>query len=448
MATPDTTVFSANAPAGSPEVSYPQPDRLITGNPRRDTWNAIDGPLGEARQISAGVWRCEPGRWRIVFGPAEQEVFTVLSGRCRVHDEAGGFKEAGPGEAIHIPAGFTGSFEVLEAMTKTYVTVEGGDSMVARARRAWLEFWGPPWEDRVDIDRPFHELSWWGQTQRAFAGMWADYHWTTRTVTLALALLAILGSVNSYLGEPTLLQRLFQADETNPVIRFESALTSDPFLTLLALAVALFVGIAIKRRQLLGQLDGDEHYNIGRALAYGYFKNFLVGALILARRRQQPLYVFKPESVRDLHAFESDVWPTLEPRRKEIVEVKDFELIDQKPLPRRIIVIDQVEQASGTLLFDFPTTLFTVGDYYKSWNRWEHLNNRAGIAEDRIPKLQQMQINSFFRHVNDLGHSEAGREVVPEFGLADARELAELFDRHLVLVSLSQLRTMLALPSR
>ncbi len=109
---------------GEAELSRPQPDRLIAGNPLRETWNLLDAPLAGAQTLSAGVWRCEPGQWRIVFGPTEREVFTVLEGRCRVHADDGSFQEAGPGQAIHLAPGFTGSFEVLETVTKVYVIVE------------------------------------------------------------------------------------------------------------------------------------------------------------------------------------------------------------------------------------------------------------------------------------------------------------------------------------
>ena len=50
--------------------------------------------------------------------------FTVLLGRCRVHDALGGFEEIGPGEGLYIPPGFAGEFEVLEALTKTYMIAE------------------------------------------------------------------------------------------------------------------------------------------------------------------------------------------------------------------------------------------------------------------------------------------------------------------------------------
>ena len=77
-----------------------------------------------AGQVFCGVWRCEPGRWRIAMGPTERELFTVLEGRCRLHREDGSFEQAGPGQAIRIPPGFTGSFEVIERMTKVYVIIK------------------------------------------------------------------------------------------------------------------------------------------------------------------------------------------------------------------------------------------------------------------------------------------------------------------------------------
>jgi len=110
--------------AGESDVSYPQPDRLISGNPRRDTWSAVETDLAGASRFYSGVWRSEVGHWRIAMGPTEQEVFTVLEGRCRVHSDQGGVQAAGPGQAIHIPPGFTGSFEVLETLTKVYVITE------------------------------------------------------------------------------------------------------------------------------------------------------------------------------------------------------------------------------------------------------------------------------------------------------------------------------------
>jgi len=112
--------------AGEPETDHPRAERLIDGNPRRDTWNRVDAELAAGR-LYCGVWRCEPGHWFIEMAAGEHELFTVLSGRCRVHAAAGGFEAVGPGEALYIPAGFRGSFEVLEPLTKTYAIVSQAD---------------------------------------------------------------------------------------------------------------------------------------------------------------------------------------------------------------------------------------------------------------------------------------------------------------------------------
>ena len=110
-------------PDGAPSIDRPRPERLMRGNPLRETWSLIEDSL-PAGQIYCGVWRCEPGHWRIAMGPNERELFTVLVGRCRVHDALGGFEEAGAGEAIYIPPAFEGEFEVLEPLTKTYMICE------------------------------------------------------------------------------------------------------------------------------------------------------------------------------------------------------------------------------------------------------------------------------------------------------------------------------------
>jgi uncharacterized protein len=116
------TKFSAQN-SGNPDVDFPKPERLLVGNPKRETWNAVDAETS-ATKFYSGTWRCEPGKWKLVFSATEHEVFTVHSGRCRVHDEAGDFVELAAGDSIHLPPNFVGAFEVLETMTKTYVIVE------------------------------------------------------------------------------------------------------------------------------------------------------------------------------------------------------------------------------------------------------------------------------------------------------------------------------------
>lgn len=98
---------------------HPRPDRLEEGNPLRTTWNHY-----EHQGVSAGVWACEPGAWRIAFAEGKDEFFHVLQGRLQIIDSQGQVKEFGPGDAGVIPAGFIGVFKVLEEVRKHYVIID------------------------------------------------------------------------------------------------------------------------------------------------------------------------------------------------------------------------------------------------------------------------------------------------------------------------------------
>jgi len=118
-ATPAIIAFSlADQP---PVIDQPRESRREVGAPQRSTWSLYESA---AEGVSAGIWDCEPGRWRIEFGPNEHEYFHVLHGRARVHEEGAGFTEVGPGQAVMIPPNFRGSFEVLEALRKHFVIIE------------------------------------------------------------------------------------------------------------------------------------------------------------------------------------------------------------------------------------------------------------------------------------------------------------------------------------
>jgi len=101
-----------------PVRDQPREDRRVSGAPQRRTWAPH-----EAGPMSAGVWECEPGRWRIVFQPGRQEYFHVLQGRVRLHGP-GGAVDIGPGQGGVIPPGFEGEFEVLEPVRKQFVLVD------------------------------------------------------------------------------------------------------------------------------------------------------------------------------------------------------------------------------------------------------------------------------------------------------------------------------------
>ncbi|MEK8085608.1 cupin domain-containing protein [Aquabacterium sp. A3] len=114
-------IVRLDAPATPGVIDHPRPDRLESGNPRRETWTLYESA---DRQMSAGIWACEVGRWRIVFPPGKDEYFFVLEGWVRLHDRDGGYTDVRAGQGAVIPGGFEGAFEVLEAVRKHFVVVE------------------------------------------------------------------------------------------------------------------------------------------------------------------------------------------------------------------------------------------------------------------------------------------------------------------------------------
>ena len=105
----------------TPEIDHPRPERLLSGDPARTTWNHYTNASGE---VFAGIWSSEVGHWRIVMGAHEDELFFVTAGRCRLTADDGHSVECAAGQSLVIPAGFSGSFEVIEAMTKHYMIVD------------------------------------------------------------------------------------------------------------------------------------------------------------------------------------------------------------------------------------------------------------------------------------------------------------------------------------
>jgi uncharacterized cupin superfamily protein len=103
----------------TPTLDRPRPDRLEEGDPQRWTWL-----MHEAGPMSAGVWACEVGRWRIAFPAHKQEYFFVLEGQVRLHGADGSVVDVHPGQGAVIPPGFEGAFEVVRPVRKHFVLVD------------------------------------------------------------------------------------------------------------------------------------------------------------------------------------------------------------------------------------------------------------------------------------------------------------------------------------
>ena len=68
-------------PTTPPEIDHPREERREIGAPERRTWMVYDS---REAGMSAGIWECEVGRWRIQMDPNEHEYMIVLSGRARL----------------------------------------------------------------------------------------------------------------------------------------------------------------------------------------------------------------------------------------------------------------------------------------------------------------------------------------------------------------------------
>ena len=98
IVTPSIVDFTST----TPEVtrSKPPADRLLAGKPEHAAHNYFSDATG---RFFAGVWESSPGRWRVRY--TENEF-------CHA------------GASFVIPAGFSGTWEVLEPTSKLYVIYE------------------------------------------------------------------------------------------------------------------------------------------------------------------------------------------------------------------------------------------------------------------------------------------------------------------------------------
>lgn len=116
-------LFQPTVPFADPRVApvewRPPPDRVVSGDPAQRAWNLYTSADGH---FSAGIWECQPGKWRVIF--TESEFCHLLEGRIEVTGDDGSVHVYGAGEAFVSPAGFTGYWEVLAPARKYYAIHE------------------------------------------------------------------------------------------------------------------------------------------------------------------------------------------------------------------------------------------------------------------------------------------------------------------------------------
>lgn len=94
-------------------------EKLISGNPAQAVENHFSSPCD---QFHCGVWESEKGSWKVNY--TESEYCEILAGSSVITDENGNTMTVNAGSRFVIPAGFSGTWEVLDSCKKIYVMFE------------------------------------------------------------------------------------------------------------------------------------------------------------------------------------------------------------------------------------------------------------------------------------------------------------------------------------
>jgi uncharacterized cupin superfamily protein len=104
-------------PAVQPKESayWPERSHILSGKPEQTATYVYKSPDG---LFAAGIWTCQPGKFRIDFGRAE--FIQLLAGVVTVTDAEGLSKTYRAGDAFVTPAGFSGTWDVIEPIKKHF----------------------------------------------------------------------------------------------------------------------------------------------------------------------------------------------------------------------------------------------------------------------------------------------------------------------------------------
>ena len=95
------------------------PEKRLEGDPKQTAWVEYESASGT---FSAGLWASEVGAWRIAY--TEEEYCRILAGSSVITDESGHAVTVRAGDEFTIPAGFVGTWRVLEPTLKRFVIHE------------------------------------------------------------------------------------------------------------------------------------------------------------------------------------------------------------------------------------------------------------------------------------------------------------------------------------
>ena len=116
---PIPKVVSFQDPLPEPHRYRPQADRILSGDPAQaatDLFQSSDG------RFNSGIWEAQRGKWRVVFN--ESEFCHLLSSIIVVTGDDGSQRTFRAGDAFVSPAGFSGTWEIVEPAKKLYAYYE------------------------------------------------------------------------------------------------------------------------------------------------------------------------------------------------------------------------------------------------------------------------------------------------------------------------------------
>jgi uncharacterized cupin superfamily protein len=118
-AKPIPKVISFQDSLPEPRRYRPQADRILSGDPAQAVTNLFRSTDG---RFNSGVWEAQRGKWRVVF--TENEFCHLLAGVIVVTSDDGSQRTFRAGDAFVSPAGFIGTWEIVEPAKKLYAYYE------------------------------------------------------------------------------------------------------------------------------------------------------------------------------------------------------------------------------------------------------------------------------------------------------------------------------------
>jgi uncharacterized cupin superfamily protein len=114
MSRDEPRIVSFAVPVDTSDTA-PAPEQLLAGEPRHVLANHYEEPT---QQFFSGTWASTRGKWRVNY--TEHEFCHMLAGRVVIVSDGGERSEFRTGDTFVIPAGFKGTWEVVEDCRKLY----------------------------------------------------------------------------------------------------------------------------------------------------------------------------------------------------------------------------------------------------------------------------------------------------------------------------------------